>query len=61
MIIYHGFLRGLQSLAIQVNKPITASNDKQEVYLKPSSLDTNLIRLVANMVLSSQAEVMHVY
>jgi hypothetical protein len=60
VIIYHGILLGLQLLVTQPNKPISLHN-KQKIHPEDRSLDTNLIRLLANIVLCSQSEVMHVY
>ena len=60
VILYHGVLRGLQILAM---KPINQffSAEKQETSEHIAPLDTDLIRLLANIILHKQSEIMHVY
>jgi hypothetical protein len=60
IIVYHGFLRGLQILTTQSIKPIF-HKDNHEVSQSSSLLDIGLIRFIANIILCSQTEVMHVY
>ncbi len=59
-VVYHGMLHGLmlitsESMPIQQQRSIPINSSSS------SSLDPALVRLLANMVLQSQQEVMHVY
>lgn len=60
VILYHGVLRGLQILAM---KPINqfCSAEKQETSKNITPPDADLVRLLANMILHKQSEIMHVY
>lgn len=60
MIIYHGILRGLHILTTQSNQSLLIKNP-HENFQQSTQLNPGLIRLLANMVLCSQSEVMHVY
>jgi hypothetical protein len=58
-VIYHGLLDGVASLcsstgyeAVGVRRPSTP---------RPSLCDQELLRLLTNMVLQTQSDVMHVY
>jgi hypothetical protein len=59
-MVYHGMIRGL---AVILTEPTAeASSSPSRVPASEGvSLDRELLRLIANMVLQSQAEVMHVY
>ena len=59
-IVYHGMIRGL---AVILTEPTAEASSSPSRVPAPEgvSLDRELLRLIANMVLQSQAEVMHVY
>jgi len=59
-IAYHGMVRGLTVIlaepAANIPSPLYPGPHSHEV-----SLERDLLRLIANMVLQSQSQVMHVY
>jgi hypothetical protein len=59
-MVYHGMIRGL---AVILTEPTaeTSSSPSQVSPPEGVSLDRELLRLIANMVLQSQSQVMHVY
>jgi hypothetical protein len=59
-IVYHGMARGL---AVMLTEPAAnvRSSPLQVSAPEGSSFNQELLRLIANMVLQSQSEVMHVY
>ena len=59
-IVYHGMARGL---AVMLTAPATNVTPPPLPVSAPEggSFDRELLRLIANMVLQSQSEVMHVY
>ena len=58
-VIYHGMLRGLEVIFNDVALP--AASAPRAPSSDISSLDPDLLRLVANMVLQMQSQVNHVY
>lgn len=60
VILYHGVLRGLQILAMKSINHFPSA-DKQEISTHIAPPDADLVRLLANMVLHKQPEIMHVY
>lgn len=60
VVLYHGVLRGLQILAM---KPVHEIHyaEKHEITKHSVSVDSNLVRLLANMVLHTQREILHGY
>jgi hypothetical protein len=58
-IVYHGMARGLAVMLTEA--PNVASSPLQACASEGLSFDRELLRLIANMVLQSQSEVMHVY
>jgi hypothetical protein len=59
-IVYHGMARGLAVILTEA-APNVASSPPQECASEGDSFTRELLRLIANMVLQSQSEVMHVY
>ncbi len=59
-IVYHGMLRGLAVILTEA-APNVASLPLQACASEGVSFDRELLRLIANMVLQSQSQVMHVY
>ena len=59
-MVYHGMIRGL-AVILTEPAPEARSSPSQVPAPEGISLDRELLRLIANMVLQSQAEVMHVY
>jgi hypothetical protein len=59
-IVYHGMARGL---AVMLTAPAAnvTSSPLQASAPEVSSFSREFLRLIANMVLQSQSEVMHVY
>lgn len=59
-IVYHGMARGL---AVMLTEPATNVTSSPLQVSAPDGCPFNreLLRLIANMVLQSQSEVMHVY
>jgi hypothetical protein len=60
VILYHGILRGLQIIAMKPISPFYFA-EKQETSQHMALPDTGLVRLLANIVLHKQSEIMHVY
>jgi hypothetical protein len=60
VVLYHGLLRGLQILVEKPNSS-PADTDKRESLINPVQLDSNLVHILANMVLHTQKEIRHVY
>jgi hypothetical protein len=58
-IVYHGMLRGLAVILTQLAPNVPSS--PAHVPSEGRPLDRELLRLIANMVLQSQSQVMHVY
>jgi hypothetical protein len=58
-IIYHGMLRGLA--VILTEAAVVPSSPPREPTYDGVVLDHEFLRLVANMVLLAQSQVMHVY
>jgi hypothetical protein len=59
-MVYHGMIRGL-AVILTEPPPEARSSPSQVPPPEGVSLDRELLRLIANMVLQSQSEVMHVY
>lgn len=59
-MVYHGMIRGLAMILTEPT-PEARSSPPQAPPPEGVSLDRELLRLIANMVLQSQSEVMHVY
>lgn len=59
-VIYHGMLHGLMLIA-PGSAPIQQQRQTSADTLPSPTLDSALVRVLANMVLQSQPEVMHVY
>jgi hypothetical protein len=59
-IVYHGMARGLAVMLTDPAANITSSPLHVSAP-EGSSFNRELLRLIANMVLQSQSEVMHVY
>jgi hypothetical protein len=59
-MVYHGMIRGLVVILTEPT-PETRSSPSQVSPPEGVSLDRELLRLIANMVLQSQSQVMHVY
>jgi hypothetical protein len=59
-IVYHGMLRGLAVILTDI-APITPSPRSAIPLSEGISLDRELLRLIANMVLQTQSQVMHAY
>jgi hypothetical protein len=59
-IVYHGMARGLAVILTEA-APNVASSPLQVCASEGVSFTGELLRLIANMVLQSQSEVMHVY
>ena len=60
-VIYHGMLHGLMLIvagSVPIQQPVQASIPGT---LPTPTLDSALVRVLANMVLQSQPEIMHVY
>jgi hypothetical protein len=59
-MVYHGMIRGL---AVILTEPTPEARSSPSRVPAPEgvSLDRELLRLIANMVLQSQSQVMHVY
>lgn len=58
-VIYHGMLNGLELTGSESTPPLQRRIPTDS--LPSPTLDTTLVRLLANMVLQSQSEVTHVY
>ncbi len=58
-IVYHGLIDGLQLLL--ASAACQAASVPRVSALPPIVHDRELLRLLANMVLQTQSEVMHVY
>jgi hypothetical protein len=59
-ITYHGMLRGLALVLTQLF-PEVPPPDVSAPVAEEGSLDREFLRLLANMLLQSQSQVMHVY
>jgi hypothetical protein len=59
-IVYHGMVRGLAVILTEVAQEVPSSAPRLPA-ASEKPIDRELLRLIANMVLQSQAEVMHVY
>jgi len=59
-IVYHGMLRGLAVILADV-APLTPSPRSTIPLPEGISLDRELLRLIANMVLQTQSQMMHAY
>jgi hypothetical protein len=59
-IVYHGMLRGLAVILADV-APLAPSPRSTIPLPEEISLDRELLRLIANMVLQTQSQVMHAY
>ena len=59
-IVYHGMARGLTVMLTEPAANVTSS-PLQVSAPEGDSFNRELLRLIANMVLQSQSEVMHVY
>jgi hypothetical protein len=59
-MVYHGMIRGLVVILTEPT-PETRPSPSQVSPPEGVSLDRELLRLIANMVLQSQSQVMHVY
>jgi hypothetical protein len=59
-IVYHGMARGL-AVILTATAPNLASSPPRVCASQGVPLDRELLRLIANMVLQSQSQVMHVY
>jgi len=59
-IVYHGMARGLAVMLTEPAANVTSS-PPQVSASEGGSFNRDLLRLIANMVLQSQSEVMHVY
>ena len=59
-VAYHGMLRGL-SLVLTELVPEVSSPAVSEPVVEAVPLDREFLRLLANMLLQSQSQVMHVY
>jgi hypothetical protein len=59
-IVYHGMARGLAVMLIEPAPNLT-SPPLQVCAPEGGSFNREVLRLIANMVLQSQSEVMHVY
>jgi hypothetical protein len=59
-MVYHGMIRGL---AVILTEPTPEASSSPSRVPTPEgvSFDRELLRLIANMVLQSQSQVMHVY
>jgi hypothetical protein len=58
-VIYHGLLDGVALLCS--SRDCRASHPQHSSKPRPSVSDRELLRLLTNMVLQTQSEVMHVY
>lgn len=58
-VIYHGLLDGIALLCASITPVISLVQGPSTV--TPSVPDRELLRLLTNMVLQTQSEVMHVY
>jgi hypothetical protein len=58
-VIYHGLLDGVALLCSSTE--CRAPRPQHPSTPRPSVLDRDLLRLITNMVLQTQSEVMHVY
>jgi len=58
-VIYHGMLRGLAVILTEVAPPAVSAPRAPASDI--SSVDPDLLRLVANMVLQMQSQVNHAY
>ena len=59
-ITYHGMVRGLIVILAEPDANIPSSPSPGP-HSNEASVDPDLLRLIANMVLQSQSQVMHVY
>ena len=59
-MVYHGMIRGLVVILTEPT-PETRPSPSQVSPPEGVSLDRELLRLIANLVLQSQSQVMHVY
>jgi hypothetical protein len=59
-VAYHGMLRGLALILTEV-APEVPSSPASAPLSEAIPLDREFLRLIANMVLQSQSQVMHVY
>jgi hypothetical protein len=59
-VAYHGMLRGLALILTEV-VPETPSPAASTTVVEAVPLDREFLRLLANMLLQSQSQVMHVY
>jgi hypothetical protein len=60
-IAYHGMLRGLTVILTEAAPEMPSPPARLSAALEGMSLDRELLRLLANMVLQSQSKVSHVY
>jgi len=59
-IVYHGMLQGLSVIRAEL-KPANHHAVPREPVARPVLHDREFVRVLANMLLRAQAEVMHVY
>lgn len=59
-VAYHGMLRGLAVILAEVCD-VSVRPPSPSASVSESTLDRDLLRLLANMVLQSQSQLMHVY
>jgi hypothetical protein len=59
-IVYHGMLEGLAVMLARV-EPANNFTAPHEPVVRPVPHDRDFVRVLANMLLRSQSEVMHVY
>jgi hypothetical protein len=60
-VAYHGMLRGLTLILTEVSPEAAAALPAVAPVAEETPLDREFLRLVANMLLQSQSQVMHVY
>lgn len=60
VVLYHGLLRGLQILSEKADSS-HVNTDKCEPFINPVQPDSELVHLLANMVVHTQQEVRYVY
>jgi hypothetical protein len=58
-VIYHGLIEGLRLLCLSSATGVPVA--RRALSPQPVRRDRELLRLLANMVLQTQSEVMHVY
>jgi hypothetical protein len=58
-VIFHGFLHGVALLCSAPDR--IAARVQHKAAPRPAAFESDLLRLLTNMVLQTQSEVMHVY